>query len=244
MTDVSTAGRTGFPESLTVAICDDDAGDRERLRQEIVQLVPSRRLQFAEYADGPALLAAAESFDLVFLDIIMDRKDGLETAREMRRRNDRSLIVFVTSSRKHLVSGYEVEAFRYLLKPYSTAELAAILEKALARLDARGLVVRAGSTIHRIPFADIRYIEAQGRRCTLFLTNGSKLSVGEGISQLERQLNQEILMRCQKSFIVNLGEIASICRYEATLKNGVVIPIGRRLWPAVQDRFISYLSLD
>lgn len=235
---------THFPSQFRIAICDDDANDRNRLRQEISSLAAMRPLQFAEFADGCSLLNSEESFDLIFLDIIMDGRNGIETARKMRRRNCHALIIFVTNSHEHLMSGYEVEAFRYLLKPYAASELRDILEKAFERLDKRGLVVRGAGSIWRLPFEQIRYMEAQGRRCRIFLTDGSELTVSQGISQMEKQVNQALLMRCQKSFIVNLEQIVRIRRYEAVLQDGTVIPIGRRLWSAVQDRFLSYLSLD
>lgn len=233
-----------LPASLTAAICDDDPDDRGRLQQEISLLAGSRPLRFAEFADGKSLLDSAESFDIIFLDILMEGKNGLEIARAIRKQSNPAMIIFVTQSREHLVAGYEVEAFRYLLKPYTQSDLAAVLEKAFARLDKRGFVVRSGGSVYRIPFEHISYIEAQGRRCLLILTDGSQLSIGEGISQVEKQINPELLIRCQKSFIVNLGQIASLRRYEATLRSGAVIPIGRRLWSEVQDRFISFLALD
>ena len=42
------------------------------------------------------------------------------------------------------------------------------------------------------------------------------------ITDMENELPDNLFFRCQKSFIVNLRQIASICRYETTLKNGYV----------------------
>mgnify|MGYP002284715232 FL=1 len=55
-------------------------------------------------------------FDIAFLDIDMEKLNGIELARKLRSKNPTSIIIFVTNFIQYAPEGYEVNAFRYLLK--------------------------------------------------------------------------------------------------------------------------------
>lgn len=55
--------------------------------------------------------------DLVFLDIYMDGKNGIDTARLLRDMGYTGGIIFTTSSTEHVMNSYEINALYYLQKP-------------------------------------------------------------------------------------------------------------------------------
>lgn len=229
---------------IRIAVCDDVETDRSRLADAIIRLTGHQNVRIRQFASGEELLTCPESWHIIFLDILMDGVDGMETARRLRERDGSPILIFVSSSPDFLAKGYEVEAFRYLLKPYRTADIAAVLDKAFARVTRRGLVFQAGGSVHRIPYADIAYIEARGRSCELHLTDGCTTTINEGITALEKRVMPESILRCQKSFLVNVAEIRRIRRYEVEMRDGSVVPIGRKWWPQVRTRLVEYCSLD
>ena len=72
--------------------------------------------------------------DLVFLDIEMDGTSGMDTARTIRARDSRLLIVFVTGYPDYVFDGYTVRALDYLLKPIQIDKLACVLARAQEQL--------------------------------------------------------------------------------------------------------------
>lgn len=108
---------------MRIVICDDEPEYRRLLHERILQYGISQdfEMEIAEFESGGQLIAAldaGERADVYFLDIQMENgaDDGIRVAQELRRRGDNSLIVYVTSFIDYAQTGYEVKAFRYLLK--------------------------------------------------------------------------------------------------------------------------------
>ncbi len=108
---------------MRVVICDDEPEYRRLLHERILQYSFAQDFEasIAEYESGERLIAAldaGERADVYFLDIQMESgaDDGIRAAREIRRRGDNGLIIYVTGFIDYAQTGYEVKAFRYLLK--------------------------------------------------------------------------------------------------------------------------------
>ncbi len=115
---------------MRIVICDDEPEYRRLLHERILQYAFSQdfETEIAEFESGEQLIAAldaGERADVYFLDIQMENgdDDGIRAAKELRRRGDNGLIVYVTGFIDYAQTGYEVKAFRYLLKSqiYGTA---------------------------------------------------------------------------------------------------------------------------
>ena len=111
---------------IRIAVCDDEKEIRAYLTRRINDILAAEDIDGAVecFPDGQPLVEAYESrraeFDLLLLDITMKTCDGLTAAKRIREYDRDVMIVFVTASAEHVFSGYEVRAFRYLLKPVLT----------------------------------------------------------------------------------------------------------------------------
>ncbi len=115
-------------------------------------------LQFEGYEvvvaeDGEAALNAAvtQNPDLILLDIMMPKMDGLEVCRRVREAGYTIPILMLTAKSQEIdiVRGLEVGADDYVTKPFSIRELLARVKAALRRTGAgKGLsrVLRIGET--------------------------------------------------------------------------------------------------
>ena len=98
---------------LKIAICDDEQPIREYLKRLVEKCTEG---EIRLFVDGGELLADPTAFDLILLDISLNREqnaaepDGMETARKIRERSD-ALIIFVTALREYVFEGYDVGAF-------------------------------------------------------------------------------------------------------------------------------------
>ena len=112
---------------------------------------------------------AQSVFDLAFLDIGLKRMDGMELAKRLREENNHMIIVFTTADALSAPKGYEVEAFRYLVKPLHGDQVEAVLTQVYDKIQMTrnktkndALVISYDGESHRIWKQDIYYIEATG----------------------------------------------------------------------------------
>lgn len=121
------------PTGALIGLVDDE----ESLRETVGFALRREGYRVEPFPDG---LAAWRSFeqglpDLVVLDILMPRMDGLELCRRLRALSERLPILFLTSKDEELdrVLGLELGADDYLCKPFSMRELLARVKVLLRR---------------------------------------------------------------------------------------------------------------
>jgi two-component system response regulator ChvI len=118
----------------TVAIVEDE----QNIRENVGFALKREGYRIESYPDGQAAWEAFEESlpDLVILDIIMPRMDGLELCRRLRSLSQTVPIIFLTSRDEEFdrVLGLELGADDYLCKPFSMRELVARVKVLFRRL--------------------------------------------------------------------------------------------------------------
>ena len=114
---------------MRIAIVDDERQDCATLSEMLAGRL-SQTAFIDVYDSGNHFLDSEVHYDLVFLDIVMDGLDGIETARRLREWDMGCLIVFLTSSSEYAWDAFPVHPFDYLLKPIDKARLARVLDEA------------------------------------------------------------------------------------------------------------------
>lgn len=227
--------------SFSVAVCDDEAD----IRKELIALAADYFAHadidghFTEFADGESLIAAYEhgtaNFQIVLLDIKMQDLNGISTAKTLRVYDPDALIVFVTSSAEYVFRGYEVKAFRYVLKTELSHAFRKILEECVEELCAatQTYTFRAGTQDIAVRLADILYFESNRRQITLYTRQGSYTYYGK-LDTVEDTLCRQDFVRCHQSFLVNAKEIRIVKADSLTMLNGESLPVSKSRREAVR----------
>ncbi|MBS5959257.1 MAG: response regulator, partial [Clostridiales bacterium] len=102
-----------------IAICDDNAQDRQRLSERIDKNIPeAEKIRIHEYDSGLLLLEAIKGirFSIIFLDVQMKGIDGEETAIRIRELDNNVILVFYTGFVEPSPRSFEVQPYRYIMK--------------------------------------------------------------------------------------------------------------------------------
>ena len=105
---------------IKIAICEDEKEQQELLKSYIDQIFDglSVKYELEIYNLGEELLDSySKDIDILLLDIQMGQINGMDTARKIRELDDKVEIIFITSLIEYVLEGYEVRAYRYLIKP-------------------------------------------------------------------------------------------------------------------------------
>ena len=115
-------GRTAIGQhSVNIILCDDDPAFLQQLHDAIVRTFSKLNMRPTITGFQSARSFTPEQFaacDIAFLDIDFDTEEhnGIDIARSIRQVNSHALIFFVTNFIDYAPAGYEVQAFRYILK--------------------------------------------------------------------------------------------------------------------------------
>ncbi|HHY81404.1 MAG TPA: response regulator [Clostridiales bacterium] len=154
---------------MKLAICEDKANDINLLLKLIKEIISSVNLdvepEVSLFTCGEELeyyySNGNNGFDIIFLDILMSGKDGIKTAREIRKYDSECIIIFTTISTEYALEGYSVFAYNYIVKPLTINKLKPVFLKAKEVIDQRNqksLCIRSSAKIQVIHYRNIKYI--------------------------------------------------------------------------------------
>jgi two-component system LytT family response regulator len=243
---------------IRVAIVDD-----EPLARLAVKVRLAQRSEFtlvAEYGDGDSAAAgiAALRPDLVFMDVEMPGRSGIEVLAALAPAQ-RPMAILLTAYDHFALQAFELAALDYLLKPVIEERLDEALDRArlafpyrrrdgaqpAAAAWTRSFAVRVGARTVLVPAADVERIEADGDYATLHAGAKTWL-VRERLHTLATQLDPRQFLRVHRSTIVRLdmiAELRALTNRDALLRlrDGSLLRASRTYMPALTDA-LSHLN--
>lgn len=230
-TEITAIIEVGF--MYHIAICDDEPTLLSELKGYLNRYARETGKEFSifEYHDGLELLANYQpDFDLIFMDIKMEKLNGLKTAEEIRKTDSTVGLFFLTSLSQYVWKGYEYGAVNYLLKPMKYGRLKMELDRFFKRYQGREepyLSFANDAGKYKVLYKNLRYAETDKRNVLLHFDDQQQViykNMKEVAALLE---SQRQFARCHASFIVNLAYVKSVENLEAVLTTGERVPISQ-----------------
>lgn len=251
MPEEETKEKTMRFSPLKIAVCEDDAAQRRSLERLVGQWAKQKGVQIRllACADCETFLFAWEErmdFALLLLDIELGAgMDGMELARQIRARDERLAIVFITGMPEYMSQGYDVQALHFLVKPVEERRLQAVLDRALQRTEKKEefLLLERGAETEVIPVSSILYVEAFSHTCDVYVLENQKAERREarmGMKEMQEYLPASAFVRCHRSYLVHLAYVRKICKNQVHLAYAGVLPVSRGKEKELYGAFLAY----
>lgn len=230
---------------IRLAIVEDEKSYRDQLVSYIEQYKAETKhgITIRIFEDGEDITEKyTAEFDLILLDIQMRFMDGMTAAREIRKKDKKVLIMFITSMANYAIQGYEVDALDYLLKPLTYPMFSQKMDRALSRLEnsrEHHLLIPISDGNRRIDISKIYYIESKSHTMAYHTAEGILEARGR-LDDLEKELVQYNFYRSNRGYLVNLHHITGVSD-GCCIVNGDMLPISRRKKADFMDRLSQIL---
>ena len=230
---------------MRIAICDDEKNIRELIASKVLKKYPEAEIVF--FSSGEELLLSDKNIDILFLDIQMSGRNGMETARELRKKDKTVVLIFVTAVEEYVFQAFDVGAFNYIVKPIDDTKFEDVLCRAVDELFSKDMDVREseanyvminnGGVHTKVMIDDIVYAEVFNRKVVIHKLDDEIEYYGK-MSDLEAVAG-ESFFRPHRAYLVNFKYVE---KYDATtiyLEKGTAL-MAKQNYPDFVKKYMKY----
>ena len=212
---------------MQIAICDDDKSIGLILEEKIKKLLPDAVIE--KYLSGDELIASGCEPDILFLDIQMPGMDGMETARILRQKNERMVLIFVTAVEEYVFQAFDVAAFHYLVKPFSDEKFEEVVKRAVRSIekysenqsDEKYMMVQSGGSHMKVFLKDIVYAEVYNRKVIIH-TRDTNIEYYGKLQELSEIAGADFF-RTHRAYLVHFKYVQKYDANCVTMENGTAL---------------------
>lgn len=238
---------------MRIALCDDEKAFHETISMLFKQYRQTRPLDtftLSLFSSGQDLLDYTSehgAFDVYILDVLMPGSNGIETGAALRARNDRGMIIYLTSSPDFAVASYDTEALHYLLKPVERGRFFAVMDKAaeqFAKTHRETVTVKTADALRILTVSDILYAEHVKRSVCYYLSDNtavlSRTFKGTFQNAAAPLLCFDSMLLIGASYVVNLSHVTELAKSALVIRGGRLVPVPRRTYEKVKAKWLDY----
>lgn len=229
---------------MKIAICDDEMRFHAELKKCMDEYAKLRALDivYNDYTNGKDLIETDKEFDIIFMDYQMNYINGLDTARKLRKKNNNTTIIFLTSYPNIVFDVFEVNAFRFLMKPINMPKLISAMDDYLKSQDSSNyIMIKIDDVIKKINQNDIIYAEASDKYCYI-RTVDDNILYKKTLAELEDSLSLDVFFRCHRSYLVNFNHIVSHTSSDITFDNNEKALISKTKLASFKSAFLTHIK--
>lgn len=228
-------------EKRVIGLCDDQMAVAMRLKKIISDILQEEgeNWEICLFDSGEKLLETAELINVVFLDIEMPGLDGIETGKELKRRNPDCKIIMATGKVERFKEAFHIQAMRFITKPFDKREI----EEALKAVE-KSHVGNAKIELYylrnsyQIEQDKIQYIKAYNGY-TEYRVENQVFRKDMSLNEVEKMLDKRLFVRIHRQYIINMRWIQSYSNGKVEIGD-IEIDVSRRKRKDFEQKYIEY----
>lgn len=219
---------------VSIGICDDEAEVVKHIENLLFNIKAEKFIdvQIRSYTQGKDLLDEINEgikFDLIYLDIQMDGKNGIELAKIIRQYDKNVLFIYISNYENYLKDLLEVEPFRFINKPVKVEVFRKYFDLAISKILNNEVYFhfRFNKEYYKVAVKDIVYFESKGRVIYISLYNDQKEQFYGRLNEIEERMEKVTsnFLRIHQSYLINYRYIKRLAFDEIELYNGEIFRI-------------------
>lgn len=232
---------------MQIAICDDEKSIRELIGNKVLQQFPEADIDF--YSSGEELLLSDKPIDILFLDIQMSGRNGMETARELRKKDKNTILIFETAAEEYVFQAFDVGAFHYIVKPIDDEKFTDVLCRAVDELNTKNMTVKVpeekylminnGGVHIKVTIDDIVYAEVFNRKVVIHKLNETIEYYGK-MSDLEAVAGDGFF-RPHRAYLINFKYVEKYDASTIYLEKGTAL-MAKQNYPEFVKKYMKYIQ--
>ncbi len=182
--------------------------------------------------------------DILIMDINLKDGNGIDTVKHLQENHPKLKVIYLTGVINYATAIFETNPAYFLVKPINENNLSDAITKVSKEIEfdkSDSIVVKTNGSEIILYRREIMYVESQGRKLVLYMSDGRKSEIYEKMDAIQKQLGTAFV-RSHKSFLINMKYIVERTNKEFYLSDGKVLPISKSNLKDAKIKFISYLG--
>ncbi len=229
-----------------IAICDDDINIQFAIEGFLQQIFDgynlSVEIECFDAGDRLCEIYKKGMFDLIFLDIEYEGKNGVEVGRHIRETigDEMVQIAYISGNTGYALELFEYHPINFLVKPIAEMDVKRVVDKylILSNQKREKFQYKIGSKRHQVALSEIKYFSSRARKVTLHGKENEEEFYGS-LETIYSQLKGKQFLYVHKSFIVNYQCIKKMEYEQVVLHDGTVVPISQSRRAAIRKQFLD-----
>lgn len=230
-----------------IGICDDDKILCSELEEQIYHISKelALKVEIDVWYSGESIqkdLDKGVQLDLIFLDIELAKKNGIEVGRFIRNEMEdmQTHIVYISSKQNYAMQLFKVQPLDFLIKPITEEQLKEVLTRSInqKRNHAVYFEYHKGSTYFRVLLSDVVYFMSMDKKIRIVTKNGREEFYGK-LKEIAKQLPGYFVM-IHQSYIVNQDFISEYSYEMVKMIDGEELNISKPYRKEVRGRIKQY----
>lgn len=236
---------------IKIAVVDDELDMLKEITDGISKQFEKRKIKITidKFTNGAQLIKALESnrlFDVVFLDIELPDKLGLEIAKLLKETYRNIIIAFVTSFDNYVYDAFDYDVIAYIRKQEFEIRLSSVIDRVIKKYKEmfNKKLFKNAEGQHTVATQDIVYFESCDHSITIYENNEFKFEITDSLKNLEDEYYVHGFFRTHTGYLVNLEYVYSIEKNDVIVKYGNIIkslPVSRGRMKDLNSAYQQYI---
>lgn len=226
---------------VRIAICDDEVKICALLETMLIDILRDKglRCEIEPFYTGDSLCKEFErqEYDLIFLDIEMDGKSGIDVGRFLRDElgNETVQIAYISAKTEYAMELFEFRPMNFLVKPIKRSQIEKLINKYLliTEQNKKFFDYKKKTDYFKVPLSDILYFESHNRKIRIQMTDRQDDFYGS-MEDVYKMVKGHCFLFIHKSIIVNYRQIKKISYEQVIMIDDTVLPISQSRRSAIK----------